>query len=281
MTRSRRQTGEPMELRPSQAGASSGSRVRRPSLALYLSEPGRSAADVAALLVAAPWLARSPRGDGHPVLVLPGLLATDASTIVLRRFLGYLGYPVRGWQLGRNLGPTTAIVEAMPAALQRLAERYCQPVSVIGCSLGGIYARQLARQSPDLVRQVITLGSPFAMADPSQSRAQPAFNRNADRQVRAPADAPRRPVRTRPLPVPATAIYSRWDGIVAWQTCREDPGPTTESVAVHSSHLGFGHNPTALWVVADRPGQDVERWRPFAVPQALRALYPADSAGRT
>src|SRR5215472_18835331 len=134
-----------------------------PALLLFLTEPARGLADLAALPLAAPWLARAPRGDGHGVLVLPGLLASDFSTTPLRRFLGWLGYDVHGWELGRNRGPTEAVLDGLPQALRHLSARAGGPVSVVGWSLGGIYARELARDHPGLVRHVITLGSPFAL----------------------------------------------------------------------------------------------------------------------
>ena len=144
------------------AGPASG-----PSAGLYLTEPARGLAGLAFLPLAAPWLATAPRGDGHGVLVAPGLLATDTSTALLRRFLRRLGYDVRGWDLGRNRGPTEAVLDGLPRALAALAGRTGGPVSVVGWSLGGIYARELARQHPGRVRQVITLGSPFALTDPA------------------------------------------------------------------------------------------------------------------
>src|SRR5260370_28095154 len=147
----------PHQAGPDAAGASA---------ALFLTEPVRAAADLAGLLVAAPWLATAPRGDGHGVLVLPGLLASDASTLPLRGFLSWLGYDVRGWNLGRNEGPTEEVLAGLPRALLAHARRTGRPVSVIGWSLGGIYARELARRQPKHVRRVITLGSPFAMQDP-------------------------------------------------------------------------------------------------------------------
>jgi hypothetical protein len=94
-----------------------------PPLLLYLTEPARSLAGLAALPLAAPWLAMAPRGDGHGVLVLPGLLASDFSTAPLRRFLGWLGYDVHGWELGRNRGPAEAVLDGLPQALAVLAAR--------------------------------------------------------------------------------------------------------------------------------------------------------------
>lgn len=247
-----------------------------PSRLLYLCEPGRSAADFVTLLAAAPWLARAPRGDGHPVLVLPGLLATDASTLPLRRYLRYLGYPVHGWKLGRNRGPTPAVVAGLPSAVERLAQQHSQPITIIGWSLGGIYARRLTRATPDLIRQVITLGSPFAMTDSNQSHAIGTLNRHAHGHVDDEQHLLRPRPTSGPIPVPSTSIYSKSDGIVAWQACREDPGPQRESIAVPCSHLGFGHNPAVLWLVADRLAQQSGHWHPFTAPRALRALYRAD-----
>jgi pimeloyl-ACP methyl ester carboxylesterase len=149
----------------------------RPSAALLLTEPFRGLADHAALVLATPFLAVAPRGDGHGVLVLPGLLASDSSTIPLRAFLRHLGYDVRGWDLGRNHGPTEVILAGLPQALLDHAERTGRPVSVIGWSLGGVYARELARQYPKQVRQVITLGSPFTMTDTRQTHAHGPFRR--------------------------------------------------------------------------------------------------------
>jgi hypothetical protein len=119
-----------------------------PGLGLYLTEPARGLADLAALPLAAPLLVIAPRGDGHGVLVLPGLLGSDMSTAPLRRLLGWLGYDVHGWDLGRNVGPTDAVIAGLPHALEALVERTGGPVSLIGWSLGGIYAREMAREQP-------------------------------------------------------------------------------------------------------------------------------------
>jgi pimeloyl-ACP methyl ester carboxylesterase len=251
----------------------------RPSLCLFLTEPARGAADSLTIAPMWPLLVRAPRGHGRPVLVLPGLLGTDSSTLPLRTYLTYLGYAVHGWALGRNHGPTAEVMEGMPSAVWRLYRHYQQPVALVGWSLGGIYARHLARITPDLVRQVITLGSPFAMSNPHQTRAMRAYSLRANRHVVDDERAGRpEPDRT-PLPVPSTSVYSRKDGIVAWQTCREDPGPHSENVAVRCSHLGFGHRASVLWLVADRLAQEPDQWRPFTPPRMLRPMYPADVTG--
>jgi hypothetical protein len=137
----------------------------------------------------------------------------------------------------------------------------------------------LARRHPDLVRQVITLGSPFAMRDLRQSRAARTFERGAH-QYAVPIDIPAAGL-SQPVPVPATAVYSRRDGIVDWRACIDPPGPGRQNVEVRCSHLGFGHDATTLWVVADRLALPAGEWAPFEPPRALRPLYPdtRDPAG--
>ena len=143
-----------------------------PPVALLLTEGVRGLADLTAFWLSTPWLAAAPRGDGHGVLVWPGLLASDTSTLPLRRFLRCLGYNIRGWNLGRNRGPTETVLDELPRALADHVARTGRPVSVVGWSLGGIFAREMARQHPGLVRQVITLGSPFTLKHPSHSHAE-------------------------------------------------------------------------------------------------------------
>jgi pimeloyl-ACP methyl ester carboxylesterase len=249
----------------------------RPSAALLLTEPFRGLADHAALVLATPFLAVAPRGDGHGVLVLPGLLASDSSTIPLRAFLRHLGYDVRGWDLGRNHGPTEVILAGLPQALLDHAERTGRPVSVIGWSLGGVYARELARQYPKQVRQVITLGSPFTMTDTRQTHAHGPFRRL--RHLHADAGAmPTVAQRARPISVPSTAVYSRLDGVVAWSSCMEPETALHQNVEVRCSHLGFGVDPATLWLIADRLAVPAGQRIPFRPPRALRPLYPAVSA---
>jgi hypothetical protein len=237
-----------------------------------LTEPARGLADLATLTLAAPWLSVAPRGDSHGVLVLPGLLASDASTAVLRRFLRLLGYQVRGWSLGRNVGPTSEVLDGLPDVLAALASETGRPVSVIGWSLGGIYARELARQQPKEVRQVVTLGSPFALTDSRQSHADRAYRRRAN--MHANSRVPGRDKLSQPIAVPSTAVYSRRDGIVSWQVCIEPETELHTNVEVRCAHLGFGVDPATLWLIADRLSVPVGERREFRPPGALRSLYP-------
>ena len=245
-----------------------------PSAGLFLTEPVRGLADLAALPLAAPVLATAPRGDGHGVLVLPGLLASDRSTAALRQFVRWLGYDTRGWDLGRNRGPTEAVLDGLPRALAAHAGGTGGPVSLIGWSLGGIYAREMARRHPGLVRRVITLGSPFAVHDPRQNRAHGSYRRLS--RLHATGDRPSSgEERARPIGVPSTAVYSRRDGIVPWQACIESETALHENVEVRCSHVGFGVDPATLWVIADRLAVPAGQGTPFRPPSLLRPLYPA------
>jgi pimeloyl-ACP methyl ester carboxylesterase len=242
-----------------------------PAMLTFLEQ--RAVGEFGAFLAATPLLRLVGRGDRHPVLVLPGFTASDRSTEVLRWYLRSLGYWTHGWHLGRNLGPQHHIVAGLVARLAELHAQHGRKVSLIGQSLGGIYARHLAFRHPEMVRGVTTLGSPF--------RTQPGDHSAVEHLWRITT------VRSRPqvrrlitdeqdlvLDVPSTAIYSRTDGIVAWQLCIESAGPLRESIEVRSSHSGMGVNPSALYAIADRLAQPEGQWQPFRAPLTLRHLYP-------
>jgi pimeloyl-ACP methyl ester carboxylesterase len=200
-------------------------------------------------------------------------MATDMSTGLLRRFLRRLGYTVRGWELGRNLGPTERVLDELPRAVTAFSDWTGGPVSLVGWSLGGVYAREMARHDPERVRQVITLGSPFAITDPRQSHADRVYRRRAHLHA-GDARVPTTGQIAAPIPVPSTAVFSRRDGVVAWQAC---VGPRTElhdNVEVSCSHLGFGVDAATLWLVADRLGLPQGAQPRFSPPPRKRHLYP-------
>lgn len=259
----------PPMVDPAVAHAAAGT---APAVGLWLTDIPRAVVEYGQLITALPLRRKLPAGDGHPVLVLPGLLAGDGTTWTLRRLLGRLGYQAHGWGLGVNIGPTPKVVAGMSELLDELHARYDTPVSVIGWSLGGIFARRLARRNPAAVRQVITLGSPYRMQHAGQSRAA----RHFDLFARLHAERHELPLamENEPLLVPATSIYSRYDGMVAWQTCIDTPSERAENIAVLSSHIGYGHHPATVWAIADRLAQPAGTWAPFRPPAALRPLFP-------
>jgi pimeloyl-ACP methyl ester carboxylesterase len=242
------------------ADPSSGNRLRPPGLALLLAEM-RGIFEFNASVIMAPLLLRAPKGDGHPVLALPGFLASDLSMAPLRRYLKQIGYDVYAWQMGRNLGG----VSRMRAGLRdRLAEIYAltgRKVSIVGWSLGGVYARDLALHAPDMVRYVVTLGSPFAN-DVRATNATRLYEALSGESVGA--DPELVEAIAGDLPVPTTSIFSRADGVVNWQTCLSRPSAACENIEVYlASHVGLGVNPAVLWAVADRLAQAEGEFRQF------------------
>jgi pimeloyl-ACP methyl ester carboxylesterase len=233
---------------------------------------GRAFHELGAFLGALPLLSLAPRGDGHPVLVLPGLVASDVSTRPLRSFLRTRGYAVSGWRQGRNLGLRHGVQEAMVDLLQELNEAHGRKVSLVGWSLGGLYARQLAKMMPERVRSVITLGSPFAVG-PKATNAWRVYEMASGRSAEE-EDSRFGGSLAGPPPVPTTAIFSRTDGICAWQGCREKTTAMSESIEVESSHCGMGHHPAVVYAVADRLAQAEGEWTPFDRSGWRGLVYP-------
>ena len=249
--------------------------MTRPSPLLALLEPVRAMGELGALALASPWLGLAPRGDGHPVLVLPGFVASDVSTWPLRAYLRSLGYDAHAWELGRNLGwkTTGRELQHLLERIRTLHSHHGQRVRLIGWSLGGVMARQVSRRMPEQVRQVVTLGSPFT-GDPAASTIAGLYERvTGDRLDGAFIRALLREGST-PPPVPATAIYSETDGIVSWRNCVEADGPTSENIVVRGSHVGLAINPAVMFAIADRLAQPDGQWRRFSRDGWRQAVYP-------
>ena len=248
---------------------SQGGEVRAPNAFLMLME-ARAPWEFAALVASAPWLARLPRGDGHPVIVYPGLGATDVTTAPLRTFLHDRGYTAYPWKQGFNFGPKRGVLDACRAQLSQVAARHHGRVSLIGWSLGGIYARELAKEQPENARCVITLGTPFA-GHPRATNAWRFYELVSGQSVR---DERLNAQIKVPPACPTTSIYSKTDGVVAWQCSINDPAhPHTENIEVHASHVGMGMNPLALYAMADRLAQDPATWKRFDLRGARRWFY--------
>jgi pimeloyl-ACP methyl ester carboxylesterase len=240
---------------------------------LALTELQRVVIEAVSLATVRRLLENQPAGDGHPVMVLPGFLGSDGYNASMRRFLTGLGYKVHGWGQGRNLGPRGDVLDKLQARLRFLAQRYGRPVSLVGHSLGGIFARELAREEPTLVRQVISLGSPFGKGRHSGSYPARLFEAlNPTEELPVALDelhwAP---------PVPTTALYSKGDGIVNWRTAKQNldfTHGTTQNIQVRGSHCGMTLNPTVWYVVADRLRQPLDAWKPFSTSGVARVLVP-------
>ena len=228
---------------------------------LRLALEWRAPFELGASLASMPVLMSAPTGDGHPVLVFPGLAASDMSTGVLRRYLRDRGYGAHKWMQGRNLGPRPGVLAGCRARVLDLQKRYGRKVSLIGWSLGGIYARETAKIVPEAVRSVITLGTPFT-GHPKATNAWRVYEMASGERV---AEHGRDwPDLGKAPPAPTTSIYSRTDGIVAWQCSVQEPGGLTENIEVSAaSHVGLGVNPAVLYAVADRLAQPEGAWRPF------------------
>jgi pimeloyl-ACP methyl ester carboxylesterase len=217
--------------------------IRRPSNLLILREALSCFSDYGP----PPDPANLPNGVGHVVLLLPGLFTSDAVNRPLQRFLDACGYRAFGWGLGVNWGPTPRLVTGLRRRLTELRALEGGPVSVVGLSLGGLLARDLAHQCPQDVRQVITIASPFRL--PTATILEPLIHLSA--LCYSPAiDVARLAA---PLPVPAAAIYSRQDGIVAWESCRTDDADCA-AIEVAGSHFAACRNPDVFRAVALRLG---------------------------
>ena len=206
-------------------------------------------AEFGALLVRLPELAAQPRGDNNSVLVFPGFGGGDGSTALMRRYLRYLGYRVDGWGLGTNRGDVPRLLDELLALVERRARDDGAPVRLLGWSLGGYLAREVARDIPHAVDRVITLGSPV-VGGPRYTLTAPIY-----RLAGADMDAIEAAIRQRekiPLRVPVTALYSKRDGIVHWEACIDRSSDCVEHIEVNASHLGMGANAEVLRLVAQK-----------------------------
>lgn len=226
--------------------------------------------ELAALMAVSPFLKKMPAGDGHPVIVFPGLGAADASTLAVRQFLTGQGYTPYPWGQGFNLGPREGVLDGCRALIRETFARHREKISLVGWSLGGIYAREMAKEMPDLVRCVVTLGTPFA-GHPRATNAWRFYEMVSGQQTH---DEALLAEVKRPPPVPTTSIYSKTDGIVAWACSLNPPQHRhTENIEVHASHIGMGMNPMALYALADRLRQDPAHWKRFDVQGARRWFF--------
>ncbi len=224
--------------------------LQPPSLALALSDGPRALVDAAVLRVAAPLLRKLPKTRcRHSVMVIPGFLGDDRGNGPLIRFLRHLGYTATGWQQGRNLGPESFNEQNLRDAMEPLLEAGDGRVSLVGHSLGGIYAREIARMEPGVVHQVITLGSPFGRGHQEASHASRLYRRlNPGPNERDTDDS-----LNAPPPVPTTAIYTRGDGVVNWRTSlQQGYDHEVHNIRVVGSHIGLNLNAVVWFWIAKK-----------------------------
>lgn len=216
-------------------------------------------------------LTRLPKGDGHPVLVMPGFLASDMSTRPMRSLLKDLDYKAYGWGLGRNLRFNKKRDEQLSTLLKRVNDETGEKVSIVGWSLGGVFAREMAKKHPERVRSVISLGSPIT-SNRNYSNAKrmfetingTEFETHFKERIAALAEAP---------PVPTTSIYTKSDGVVSWRGSIQKPGYQAENIRVPASHIGLGVNPVVMVAIADRLAQEEGAWRPFSRSGWRKAVF--------
>ena len=201
-------------------------------------------------------------GDEHPVLVIPGFLGSDFSTSRVRRFIKRIGYTPYTWELGRNYGDVNQLND-LRERLMEIYKKHDTKVTLIGWSLGGVYARQLAKDQPELIRQIITLGSPFGGINQPNNAAWLYKLINKGKSIN-PASKKWFENIPAPAPVPTTAVYSKEDGIVPWQACMEEvEDEIHENVEINGSHFGLGHNPAVWIIIADRLKYSAKNWKKF------------------
>lgn len=239
--------------------------ISRPPLYLAGLEGWRSFFSATNLATEKKYLKSLPKGDGHPVMVLPGFMAGDFSTVFIRYFLTHWGYAAQPWNLGLNLGLNKYrdVEKRMAKELEKHYIAYGQKVSLIGWSLGGTFARELARQHPQWVRCVICLGSPIGK-DISGALTAGIYqlisgNRFSDPEFRQKiADA------SQPVPkIPCTAIFSKSDGIVNWKIAQEKESLIAENIEVKSAHTGLGMNASVMYLLNNRLRQIEGNWQKF------------------
>lgn len=209
-----------------------------------------------------------PKGDGHPVIVYPGFLGAEGSTKPMRGLLEDLGYEVYDWGMGRNTTFNADREAAMHAMLKKVYGKHGKKVSLVGWSLGGVFAREVAKVYPDYVRQVISLGSPI-LGPNYAARAKSLFEAINGKPS---PETQERLDRLHEVPnVPCSSIFSKTDGVVHWQGSLQDTSAQSENIEVPASHIGLGVNPLVMYVLAERLAQSEGAWKPFKL-QGLRRL---------
>ena len=222
--------------------------------------------EATSLLTLLPSLSWLSTGDKHPVLLIPGFMAGDGSLGLLKQYLGFMGYQPETWGIGRNTGSPDHLFDHLPEKLDELYEKYEQPLSIVGQSLGGVFARELARDYPEKVRQIITLGSPLAAKNSAVTRRalRRLLKASAGHSIEDMVQMMRERNLNQSPDVPLTAVYSKGDGVVHWAACQEaTEDHHTQNIEVPGSHCGMAFNPMIYYIIMDRLNQQVDAWQKF------------------
>lgn len=231
-----------------------------------LSEVPRTMLEIGSLVAILPALAALPKGDGHPVMVLPGFMAGDESTYVLRQYLNLMGYKALPWKLGRNTGKPEILEYRLGERFEEISEGYDGKISLIGQSLGGVFAREIARKQAMKVKQVITLGSPFSVGHASSvnTMVEKLFENQSGMTIETIRERLGVSDHEKAPPVPMTAIYSKGDGIVNWRACKElESGAKIQNIEIRGSHCGMAFNPVIYYIIRNRLSQLEDSWEKY------------------
>ncbi len=251
-------------------------RVATPPNRFWTWAEGRAMFEFASFYAMRPLLSTLPKGDGHAVLTLPGFMATNNSTRPLRGLLTDLGYEAHGWDSGRNVRVNEELITKLEMQIDRLNDVSGGKISLVGWSLGGVLARELAKLKPDAIRQVVSLGSPISddRNHTNAARLFKFFNGDEPENLRG---GQFQGLDMAP-PVPTTSILTKTDGIVHWRGSVQDPKKTngfpSENIVVYASHCGLGVNPSVMVALADRLAQDEDEWTPFEPNVAQKWMFP-------
>jgi pimeloyl-ACP methyl ester carboxylesterase len=238
--------------------------MKKPHIALAMMEMPSMVMELGSLMLSAPWLRSLPKGDGHAVMIIPGFLGNDRLNHSLVRYLKHLGYNAAGWGMGRNLGPDHFAVDELKGRVTNHAETGDGTITLIGHSLGGLCAREIARMYPDNVRQVISLGTPFGKGSKKGSNAKGMFDRvNPGTKENSMFNDGWNKFAKAP-PVPTTSIYTKSDGVVNWRTNIQHANhPMVQNIEVLGSHSGLTLNPAVWYLLADRLQYTRDNWEPI------------------
>ncbi|ALE15832.1 hypothetical protein AMC99_00522 [Altererythrobacter epoxidivorans] len=239
---------------------------------------GRAFFELGAFYLTRPFLSQLPKGDGHSVMVLPGFMASNSSTAPMRRLLKDLNYDAHGWNSGRNLKVDHALLHRLETQLAKLNDDSGEKVSLVGWSLGGVLARELAKLHSDRVRFVISLGSPIS-DDRAHTNAAKLFEFFNGKEPEVMVGGRFEGLNIAP-PVPTTSILTKTDGVVHWRGSVQHPSKSpTENIEVYASHCGLGVNPSVMVAVADRLAQSEDDWAPFDPSPAQQWMFPKTGFG--